>query len=154
MNVVLDRKDGLQEPNDLNCLQRPRGSRQATTGAMVNGAGVARDVKSMLEPSVWNNDSHQGECRPSPVGTLDPTGYTRYGCAAVLSRFDRRSALPGAKSITYRTKGLYSEHENPEPSAGPSETGKPPSLAMSWSGGGALVVVRARESRAHGEGEQ
>jgi hypothetical protein len=121
---------------------------------MVNGAGEARDVKSMLEPSVRNNDSHQGECRPSPVGPLGPTGYTRYGCAAVLSRFDRRSALPGAKSVTYRTKGLNFEHENPEPSADPSETGKPSSLVMSWAGGGALVVVRARESRAHGEGEQ
>jgi hypothetical protein len=33
-------------------------------------------------------------------------------------------------------------------------TSKPPSLVMSRTGDGASVVVRARESRAHGEGRQ
>src|SRR5262249_18006311 len=46
------------------------------------------------------------------------------------------------------------EHGNLEPSAGPAKPGKPPGPAMSRPRGGASVVVRVRESRAHGEGRQ
>jgi hypothetical protein len=46
------------------------------------------------------------------------------------------------------------EHENLELSANPAKVGKPPGTVMSRSGGGVLVVVGARESRAHGEGGQ
>ena len=72
----------------------------------------------------------------------------------IWSRSDGRPELPGAKLITYRTKGLRRERKNLEPSAGKETSGKPTSPAMSRSRGGAFVVVRARESRAHGEGRQ
>ncbi len=49
-----------------------------------------------------------------PGGYTGPNWVHPYGCAAVLSRFDRRSALPGVKAVTYRTKGLNFEHEKTE----------------------------------------
>lgn len=76
------------------------------------------------------------------------------GCAAVEPRIDAWSVLPGVELPTYRTKGYSSEHENLDPSAEHAKHGKPPGLAMSRTRGGASVVVRARESRAHGEGKQ
>lgn len=82
------------------------------------------------------------------------TGCTAIGCAAVGSRIDARSVLPGAELATYRTKGSSFEHENLDPSVVHAKHGKPPGLAMSRTGGGASVVVRARESRVHGEGKQ
>jgi hypothetical protein len=82
------------------------------------------------------------------------TGCTRDGYAAAISRFGARSVLPGVQLSTYRTKGFSCEHGNPDPSAGHAKPGKPTGLAMSRTGGGASVVVRARESRVHGEGRQ
>jgi hypothetical protein len=70
----------------------------------------------------------------------------------ILNR--RRPVLPGAKLITYRTKGSLQEHENLVPSAGSETPGKPTSPTTSRPRGGASVVVRARESRVHGEGRQ
>src|SRR5262249_59059586 len=43
---------------------------------------------------------------------------------------------------------------NLDSSAEPAKLSKPPSPVMSRTRGGASVVVRARESRAHGEGRQ
>jgi hypothetical protein len=65
-----------------------------------------------------------------------------------------RSALPGVEPSTYRTKGLFFEHGNFDPSAGPAKPGRPTGPAGSRTKGGASVVVRARESRADGEGRQ
>jgi hypothetical protein len=65
-----------------------------------------------------------------------------------------RSELPGIKLTTYRTQGSPREHGNLQSSAGTETSGKPPSPAMSRRGGRVLVVVRARESRVHGEGGQ
>jgi len=76
------------------------------------------------------------------------------GAPPVWFRSDGRPELPGAQLTTYRTKGLLQERKNLEPSAGSETPGKPPSPAMSRPRGGAFVVVRARESRAHGEGWQ
>jgi hypothetical protein len=69
-------------------------------------------------------------------------------------RRGRRSALPGVQPTTYHTTGSSCEHGNLEPSAEPAKSGKPTGPAMSRPRGGASVVVRARESRAHGEGRQ
>ena len=82
------------------------------------------------------------------------TGCTRHGYAAAISRFGARSVLPGVQPSTYRTKGPFVEHGNLDPSAEHAKPGKPTGLARSRTGGGASVVVRARESRAHGEGRQ
>ncbi len=63
-------------------------------------------------------------------------------------------ALPGAKPTTYSTTGRTSEHGNSNLSAGVTHSGKLPRPATTRVEGGASVVVRARESRAHGEGRQ
>jgi hypothetical protein len=84
----------------------------------------------------------------------ETTGCIATGCAAVGSRIDVRSVLPGVEPTTYSTKGYSSEHENLDPSAEHAKHGKPPGLATSRARGGASIVVRARESRAHGEGKQ
>ena len=78
--------------------------------------------------------------------------FDRHVVRLVLNR--RRPGLPGEKLITYRIKGPSHEHGNLQSSAGDETSGKPPSPAMSRRRGGAFVVVRARESRAHGEGRQ
>jgi hypothetical protein len=65
-----------------------------------------------------------------------------------------RPELPGIKLTTYGTQGSPWEHGNLQSSAGTETSGKPPSPAMSRRGGRVLVVVRARESRVHGEGGQ
>jgi hypothetical protein len=82
------------------------------------------------------------------------TGYTRIGHAVRFTRLDARSAQPGVELTTYRTEGFSWEHWNLDSSAGPAKPGKLPSPATSRTRGGAFVVVRARESRVHGEGRQ
>jgi hypothetical protein len=69
-------------------------------------------------------------------------------------RVDRRSALSGAQPATYRTKGASWEPVNLDRSARPAKPGKLPRPATSPMRGRASVVVRARESRAHGDGRQ
>lgn len=94
------------------------------------------------------------EMQPVLGRYISMTGCARHGYAAAMSRFGVRSVLPGVEPSTYRTKGLCFEHGNPDSSAKPAKSGKPTGPAMSRTGDGALVVVRARESRAHGEGGQ
>jgi len=55
--------------------------------------------------------------RPEPGCQLEATGCTRTGCAGSSSRDGRRSVPSGAKSTTYRTKGLFVEQENLDSSA-------------------------------------
>ena len=111
-------------------------------------------LKTAMETSVWSKPSRIASLQPELGGFLSMTGCARNGHAAATSRFGERSALPGAQPSTYRTKGLSFEHGNLDSSAGPANSGKPTGQAMSRTRGGASVVVRARESRAHGEGRQ
>jgi hypothetical protein len=46
------------------------------------------------------------------------TGCTRHGYAAAISRFGARSVLPGVQPSTYRTKGPFFEHGNPDRASG------------------------------------
>jgi hypothetical protein len=69
-------------------------------------------------------------------------------------RVDRWSALPAAEPATYRTEGASWEHVNLDRSAEPAKPGKLPRPATSPTRGRASAVVRARESRAHGDGRQ
>ena len=118
---------------------------------------MGTQLKSAYDPSVGRDIPLDVE-----VGNAVRSGLSRHsiwsaGLASappIWSRSDGRPGLPGAELITYRTKGLRRERKNLEPSAGSETPGKPPSPAMSRSRGGAFVVVRARESRAHGEGRQ
>jgi len=116
--------------------------------------GHSRALKTMMESSVRSKDSRKREMQPALGRYFSMTGCARHGYAAATSRFGARSVLPGVQSSTYRTKGLSLEHGNLDPSAEPAKLGKPTSPATSRTGGGVSVVVRARESRAHGEGRQ
>jgi hypothetical protein len=116
---------------------------------------VARTKKRMFETSVRIPDSSATARKQSEPGCVDlATGCSRKGSAVLQSRSERQSELPGAESATYRTKGPSFEHENPDSSAGNANPGKLSGPVMSRAGGGVSVVVRARESRAHGEGRQ
>jgi hypothetical protein len=111
-------------------------------------------LKSAMEASVWKENSPWRGCSLSAAGLRLPAACTRYGCAASQSRNGQRSALPGVQLATYSIKGPISQHGNLDASAVPAMHGKPPSPATSRARGRASVVVRARESRAHGEGRQ
>lgn len=91
------------------------------------------------------------------LGRLDRTAWSDRARARRVdnqspTRF--RPGLPGVKLTTYSTKGSPHERGNRSLSAGGSVSGKPPSPAMTQARDGAVVVVRARESREHGEGRQ
>ena len=117
--------------------------------------GHSRALKTMLESSVWSKNSRVGASMQPALGRyFSMTGCARYGHVAATSRFGARSVLPGVQSFTYHTKGPSFEHGNLDPSAEPAKLGKPTSPATSRTRGGVSVVVRARESRAHGEGRQ
>ena len=111
-------------------------------------------LKTAMESSVRSKSSRSASMQPALGHYLSVTGCTRHGYAAATARFGERSALPGVQLSTYRTKGLSLEHGNLDPSAGRAKSGKPTGPAMFRTRGGASVVVRARESRAHGEGRQ
>jgi hypothetical protein len=108
----------------------------------------------VMEASVRNLASSSTSVQPEPGCLSVPTGCTRNGYAAAWTRSGQRPALPGVEPATYSTEGLSLEHGNLDSSAGPAKPGKLPGPATSRTRGGASVVVRARESRAHGEGRQ
>ena len=113
-------------------------------------------MKLVFETSVRtvNGDPRGSLPQPEP-GRYTPVDWVyRMRYAADRIRVDRRSALPGAKPATYRTEGTSWEHENLDRSAGPAKLGKLTRPATSPTRGRASVVVRARESRAHGDGRQ
>jgi hypothetical protein len=145
---------GLQQPSGLNCPRR----RIAPEAGYRRCHGEARrgnpQLKTVMEASVRSKNSHLARMQPALGRSFSMTGYARHGHAAATPRFGARSVLPGVQPSTYRTTGSSFEHGNPDPSAGPAKSGKPTGPAMSRTGGGASVVVRARESRAHGEGRQ
>ncbi len=63
--------------------------------------------------------------------------------------------LVGNGEVVARARSAFGfQHGNLDTSAGPTEPGKPPGPVTSRAGGGAFVVVGARESRVHGEGRQ
>jgi hypothetical protein len=64
------------------------------------------------------------------------------------------SALPGIEPTAYRIESTSREHGNLDRSVEQAMLDKLPSPVTSSTRGRASVVVRARESRAHGEGRQ
>lgn len=130
--------------------------REATTGAMVKRArGRPCRLKPALEASVRNNNHARAWRQREPdhfrrVVWCD--GLDRRVLRLVPKR--RGSGLPGVKLDTYRTKGLFRERGNRHRAPGDGEPGKLPSPARSRWRGGASGVVRARESRVHGERRQ
>ena len=116
---------------------------------------TARLLKRMLEASVLIAKPSETTVTQRELGYFDlVAGYARDGHAALQSRNVRQSALPGVESVTYSTKGPSFEHGNLDSSAGKANPGKLTGPATSRARGGVSVVVRARESRAHGEGRQ
>jgi hypothetical protein len=119
-----------------------------------NKTGQTRTLKMVMKPSVWSKTRITRARSQRSVAIFSTSECTRYGYAVAISRFGRRSALPGAQPSSYRTKGSSCEHGNLDPSAGNANSGKPTGPATSRTRDGASVVVRARENRAHGEGRQ
>ena len=151
VNVAGEWTGGLQKPNGLK--RQPRAGHHRCHGE--SGRETFK-MKLVIEPSVWreNGDPQGPPMQPEPgrLPTDDWVYRMRYADDRI--RVDRRPALPGAEPATYRTKGASWEHGNLDRSAGPAKSSKLPRPAMSPAGGRASVVVRARESRAHGEGRQ
>ena len=110
-------------------------------------------LKSVSDVSVRKHTPQGDAVRAWLVRTM-PTGCTRHGYAASKPRIGAPSAQPGIQLTAYRAKGLLIEQGNFDSDAWFAMPGKPPSPVMFRAEDGALVVVRAWESRAHGEGEQ
>lgn len=113
-----------------------------------------RSPESVLEFPVRNASPARGIAARVWLGSRSPTGRIRNECATTWSRNGGSSAQPGIEPIACSIKGLLNEQGNFASDAWRAKPGKPPSPAMFRAEDGALVVVRARESRAHGEGEQ
>ncbi len=95
------------------------------------------------------------KCRLSSVGLIVTDWvYPKMDALLSWSRSGEQSVRSGVKLTTYSTTGFFFEHGNLDSSAGKAKPGKLPSLVMSRARGRGLVVVRARESRVHGEGGQ
>lgn len=153
-NVAGDCTGGLQQPSGLNCPQKSVDSEAGYRRCQGEAMRVEPQLKTALKSSVRSKSSRRARMQPELGRYFSMTGCARHGHAAAKSRFGVRPALSGVEPSTYRTTGSSFEHGNPDPSAGRAKSGKPTGLAMSRTGGGASVVVRARESRAHGEGRQ
>ena len=154
-NVAGDCTGGLQQPSGLNCPRRGLGSEAGYRRCQGEAMRGNPRLKMVMETSVRSKElACLARMQPALGRYFRATGWARYGLAAATPRFGVRSGLPGAQPSTYSTTGSSCEHGNPDPSAEPAKPGKPIGPAMSRTGGGASVVVRARESRAHGEGRQ
>ena len=119
------------------------------------GSSTAQ-LKSVLEPSVRIISRRQRRIRQCDLDwRVNPVWSVRL-CRTrrrlIPSR--RRPGLPGAQSIAYRTTNSLCVRGNLASSAERETLGQPTSPATSRSRGRAAVVVRARESRVHGEGRQ
>jgi hypothetical protein len=124
-------------------------------GRSTRGSSTTQ-LKSVLEPSVRRNSRRQRRIRQCDLDwRVNPVWSVRLRRARrrlIPSR--RRPGLPGAQSIAYRTTNPFCVRGNLASSAGHETPGKPPSPVMTRPRGRASVVVRARESRVHGEGRQ
>ena len=93
--------------------------------------------------------------RPEPGCLVHSTGCAHHGYVDLEPRNEGRPVSSGVESTTYSTTGCFIEHVNLDPRAEEHVLiGWPPGPVMSRTRGGAFVVVRARESRVHGEGRQ
>jgi hypothetical protein len=151
VNVAGDWTGGLQEPNGLKYPHRSR-SWRVTADAMANRRDQ-RDarVKLVMERLCMDTDV----AKQTELGRYSVGGWAR----PVWARGDlapKRSAACAARGIANRLKHRGSSFRTREPrcDAENAMLGKPPSPVMSLARGRVLVVVRARESRAHGEGGQ
>ena len=108
-------------------------------------------MKLVFEFPVWTRESMRRQslvassaatgCAPlGHVGDLDPNWVASQFCQGY-------SQPPKAPRVPFLNMGTSIW-------APACEAGKPSSPAMSQTRGGVSVVVRARESRAHGEGRQ
>src|SRR5262245_9386187 len=111
-------------------------------------------LKLASEPSVWTLASPMLASTSFDFGRLVPaTECARKGHAISVpeigdgQRDQGRSQPPTAPRVTPWNTRTSAEAPSPR-------LGKLPSPAMSLARGGVSVVVRARESRAHGEGRQ
>ena len=111
--------------------------------------------KSMQDPSVWRTnppwrdmlrEPGWSDCHQLGVSVLDTLPP---GPGTERSQGSQGQSRPPKALRVFRV-----EHGNPDTSAWPAKPGKPPGPVMSRTGGRAFVVVRARESRVHGEGRQ
>jgi hypothetical protein len=113
------------------------------------------NTKSMLDPSVWRTSP------PRRVILREPgwSDGNRLGVSAMDTLLpgpegESSQSSQGQSRPPKASRVFQVEHGNPDTSARHAKPGKPPGLVMSRTGGRAFVVVRARESRAHGEGRQ
>ena len=113
-------------------------------------------LKSVLDTSVWTRYSSTWTSMLPEPGWFSTTDWVRpsWACRRPSSEADGDQRNQGHSRPPTAPRVLSFEHENPDTSAGPAKAGKLPSPATSRAGGGAFVVVGARESRAQGEGRQ
>jgi hypothetical protein len=114
---------------------------------------LSTSLKSVLDVSVRKHNPQGDAVRAWSVRIM-LTGCARHGYANSLSRTGVSSVQPGIQLNAYGAMGRYIEQGNFNSDAWFAIPGKPPSLVMFRVEGGASVVVRARESRVHGEGKQ
>jgi len=120
------------------------------------GAYRSRRLKSVLESSVRIVSHRQRWIRQRDSDRIVNPIWSVRLCRRVvrLVPSQRRPGLPGEKPIAYSTTNPFCARGNLQPNAGPETPGTPPSPVTFRRRGRAFAVVRARESRAHGEGRQ
>ena len=153
-----DRSDGLQQPNGLNCLQRSwNGRRQVTTGAKVtHGRSLSATGKPALELSVRNLASSLSTSTQREPGCSNlPAGWVRHGFAVRLIPFSTSGHRCQGHSRPSKASRVALLNAGPSIRApGYRSPASHPSLVTSRTRRGVSIVVRARESRVHGEGRQ
>ena len=109
----------------------------------------------MLDPSVWMKNPLRRDTLTEP-GWSDGIRLGASGLDALLP-YPELECSPRSQGQSRTPKALRVfpvERGNPDSSARSAKPGKPPGPVMSRTGDIASVVVRARESRVHGEGRQ
>ena len=115
-----------------------------------------RMFKSVLEASVWIGNSSATASMLPELGQLLCSDWVHPSrvCRAPGSETGYGLRSQGYSRPPTAPRVPHFKHGNLDTSAGPTEPGKPPGPVTSRAGGGAFVVVGARESRVHGEGRQ
>ncbi len=113
-------------------------------------------LKSVLDVSVGNHNPPLAEgISPEPGWCVScRLGVPRMGTQPPNPERGASPVRSGIEQTTYRAKGRFNEQGNFDSDAWLAMPGKPPSPVLFRAEDGALVVVGARESRVHGEGEQ